>query len=125
VRERRIHPAAEELTASEDVYVNLIRMLYEAKEEEFTEAKAREEYRRMASPTYTRESADLVTTQGVIDELSLSQSSASRHLTQLAATGLMAVDASERTKKYSVRPKRVADVCESIRHLLTEQTPTG
>jgi hypothetical protein len=37
----------------------------------------------------------------------------------------MAVDASERTKKYSVHTRRIADVCESIQHLLTEQAVTG
>jgi DNA-binding transcriptional ArsR family regulator len=63
---------------------------------------------------------DKITTQDVMDKLSLSQSSASRHLTQLAATGLLTVDASERTKRYSVHTRRIDDVCNGIQQLLGE-----
>ncbi len=59
-----------------------------------------------------------VTTQDAMDALELSQSSASRHLTQLTATGLLSVDASERTKKYQLNAKRIVEVCEGIQNLL-------
>lgn len=59
-----------------------------------------------------------ITTQDVMDELALSQSSASRHLGQLAATGLLSVDGSERTKRYRVNPRRIDDVCAGLRHLV-------
>jgi DNA-binding transcriptional ArsR family regulator len=58
-----------------------------------------------------------VTTAGIMDTLQLSQSSASRHLTQLAATGLLIVDASERTKKFTINSKRVEELCVSLREL--------
>ena len=59
-----------------------------------------------------------ITTQQIMDALELSQSSASRHLTQLAATGLLTVDGSERTKRYGVNPRRVDSVCDALRHLV-------
>lgn len=68
-------------------------------------------------------SAATITTQEVMDELSLSQSSASRHLGQLAATGLLSVDGSERTKRYRVNPRRIEDVCAGLRHLVGAGAP--
>ena len=59
-----------------------------------------------------------ITTQDVMDVLELSQSSASRHLTQLTATGLLAVDASERTKRYKVNESRVDQVFVRLKELL-------
>lgn len=59
-----------------------------------------------------------ITTQDVIDELGLSQSSASRHLTQLAATGMLSVDAKERTKRYRVNAARVDAVLNGARSLI-------
>jgi DNA-binding transcriptional ArsR family regulator len=59
-----------------------------------------------------------ITSQDVIDELDLSQSSASRHLSQLAATGLITVDSTERTKKYRINPRRIDDVCTGLKHLI-------
>lgn len=59
-----------------------------------------------------------ITTQDVMDALELSQSSASRHLTQLTATGLLSADASERTKKYSVNSGRVDQVFDGLKSLL-------
>lgn len=56
-----------------------------------------------------------VTTQLVMDELELSQSSASRHLTHLAATGLLHVNASERTKRYTVNYEKIDDLLAGIR----------
>jgi DNA-binding transcriptional ArsR family regulator len=64
----------------------------------------------------------LVTSQDVMDELELSQSSASRHLAQLAATGLLLVDASERTKKYRVNPRRVDEICGALKQLITARS---
>jgi len=64
----------------------------------------------------------LVTTQDVIDALELSQSSASRHLIQLAATGLLTVDGSERTKKYRVNPRRIDDVCGGLKALVARRS---
>lgn len=58
-----------------------------------------------------------ITTQLVMDELGLSQSSASRHLLQLTATGLLSVDASERTKRYRLNRKRVSRVSDELRRL--------
>jgi len=59
-----------------------------------------------------------ITTQQVIDTLELSQSSASRHLTQLTATGLLAVDASQRTKQYRLNDSRVDQVFTGLKNLL-------
>lgn len=60
-----------------------------------------------------------ITTQQIMDALELSQSSASRHLSQLAATGLLTVDGSERTKRYGVNPRRVDGVCTALRELVS------
>jgi len=59
-----------------------------------------------------------ITTQEVMDGLQLSQSSASRHLTQLTATGLLTVDASERTKRYRLNVSRVDQVFSGLKELL-------
>ena len=61
---------------------------------------------------------EMLTTQDAIDRLELSQSSASRHLNQLAATGLLKVDGSERTKKYRINPQRLEDVCAGLKQLI-------
>lgn len=58
-----------------------------------------------------------ITNQDVIDSLRVSQSSASRHLTQLAATGLLHVDASERTKRYRVNTERVDEMFQGVKRL--------
>jgi DNA-binding transcriptional ArsR family regulator len=62
-------------------------------------------------------SRDEITSQDVIDQLELSQSSASRHLTQLAATGLLTVDLSERTRRYRLNTRRIDDVCVGLKEL--------
>lgn len=59
-----------------------------------------------------------ITTQEVMDALQLSQSSASRHLSQLTATGLLTVDASERTKRYRPNGARVDQVFSGLKDLL-------
>ena len=59
-----------------------------------------------------------VTTQEVMDALEVSQSSASRHLTQLTATGLLTVDASERTKRYRVNAGRIDQVFSGLKDLI-------
>jgi len=59
-----------------------------------------------------------ITTADVMDRLELSQSSASRHLTQLTATGLLSVDASERTKRYRVNAGRVEQVFSGLKTLI-------
>jgi len=64
----------------------------------------------------------VITTQEVMDALDLSQSSASRHLTQLTATGLLAVDASERTKRYRLNGARVDQVFSGLKDLLGART---
>ena len=66
-----------------------------------------------------------VTTQDVMNELSLSQSSASRHLTQLGATGLVHVDGSVRTKRYRINEARIRDVCTAIAALADRATASG
>ena len=58
-----------------------------------------------------------ITSQDVMDELELSQSSASRHLTQLTATGLLPVDGSERTRRYQLNARRIDDVCSGLQSL--------
>lgn len=58
------------------------------------------------------------TTQMIMDALELSQSSASRHLTQLTATGLLTVDASQRTKRYRLNDARVDQVFSGLKNLL-------
>lgn len=63
-----------------------------------------------------------ITTQDVMEAIELSQSSASRHLTQLAATGLLSVDGSERTKRYRINPRRIEDVCDGLRQLVSAPT---
>ena len=69
-------------------------------------------------------SRETITTQDAIDLLDLSQSSASRHLTQLTATGLLSVDASERTKRYMLNARRIDDVCDGLKKLLGFQVRT-
>jgi len=59
-----------------------------------------------------------ITTQEVMEALDLSQSSASRHLTQLTATGLLLADASERTKRYRLNGDRIDQVFSGLKNLL-------
>lgn len=59
-----------------------------------------------------------LTTADVMDRLQLSQSSASRHLTQLAATGMLTVDASEKTKRYRLNQRRIEETWGSLSGLL-------
>lgn len=61
----------------------------------------------------------IVTTADVMERLELSQSSASRHLAQLTATGLLSVDASERTKRYRVNADRVDQVFAGLKSLIS------
>ncbi|NBC30732.1 MAG: helix-turn-helix domain-containing protein [Spirochaetes bacterium] len=59
-----------------------------------------------------------VTTQVVIDSLGLSQSSASRHLSQLTATGLLSVDTGHRSKRYNLNSRRVNETCDMLKSFL-------
>jgi DNA-binding transcriptional ArsR family regulator len=59
-----------------------------------------------------------VTTQVVIDSLGLSQSSASRHLSQLTATGLLSVDTGHRSKRYHLNSRRVNETCDMLKSFL-------
>lgn len=59
-----------------------------------------------------------VTSQDVMAALGLTQSSASRHLTQLSATGLLSKDASQKTKLYRLGSKRLDEVLQSLRGML-------
>lgn len=61
-----------------------------------------------------------ITTQEVMEKLGLSQSSASRHLTQLGATGLLIVDAHEKTKRYRLNGDRVDETLGSLKGLLKQ-----
>ncbi len=61
---------------------------------------------------------DTITAQEVIDALELSQSSASRQLTQLTATGLLAVDGTERTKRYRLNAARIDQVFSGLKEML-------
>jgi DNA-binding transcriptional ArsR family regulator len=66
-----------------------------------------------------------LTSSDVMEELGLTQSSASRHLTQLAATGLLAKDASQKTKVYRLGSKRIDEVLASIRGMLNMEGRDG
>jgi DNA-binding transcriptional ArsR family regulator len=59
-----------------------------------------------------------LTSLEVMEELGLTQSSASRHLTQLSATGLLSKDASQKTKVYRLGSKRLDEVLASLRGIL-------
>ena len=47
--------------------------------------------------------------------LGLTQSSTSRHLAQLAATGILHVDSGEKTKRYSLNLPRYEETVQSLR----------
>lgn len=66
-----------------------------------------------------------LTSNDVMEELGLTQSSASRHLTQLAATGLLAKDASQKTKVYRLGSKRIDEVLASIRGMFNMEGTNG
>lgn len=66
-----------------------------------------------------------LTSSDVMQELGLTQSSSSRHLTQLAATGLLAKDASQKTKVYRLGSKRIDEVLASIRGMLNMEGEDG
>jgi DNA-binding transcriptional ArsR family regulator len=57
----------------------------------------------------------VITTQTIMDELGLTQSSTSRHLAQLAATGILHVDSGEKTKRYSLNLPRYEETVQSLR----------
>lgn len=56
-----------------------------------------------------------ITTQIIMDGLGLTQSSTSRHLAQLAATGILHVDSGEKTKRYSLNLPRYEETIQSLR----------
>jgi DNA-binding transcriptional ArsR family regulator len=56
--------------------------------------------------------------QDIITALDLSQSAASRHLTQLSATGYLLERKQENAKCYSLNQKRVSDTLAALRHFL-------
>ena len=56
--------------------------------------------------------------QDIINHLNLSQSSASRHLRQLTATGYLVERRRDVAKCYSLNPERVDDTLDAIRHFL-------
>lgn len=55
-----------------------------------------------------------LTTQDLIDQLGLSQSSASRHLTQLAANGYLVAEPQQRTKRYRLNLQRIANTARAL-----------
>jgi len=56
--------------------------------------------------------------QEIMDALNLSQSAASRHLTQLSATGYLRERRCEGAKCYSLNTERINDTLQSIAHFL-------
>lgn len=66
-----------------------------------------------------------ITTQTAMDELSLTQSSASRHLIQLSATGILTVDSGEKTKKYSLNIPRYEEIILSLRGIADLRDSSG
>ena len=60
-------------------------------------------------------SQGVITTQTIMDGLGLTQSSTSRHLAQLAATGILHVDSGEKTKRYSLNLPRYEEIIQSLR----------
>lgn len=55
-----------------------------------------------------------ITAQDVMDSLGLSQSSASRHLGQLSATGFLGVETKERTKYFFLQKEKVKNIMDSV-----------
>jgi DNA-binding transcriptional ArsR family regulator len=68
---------------------------------------------------------DALTTQMAMDSLGLTQSSASRHLTQLAATGILSVDTGEKTKRYSLNKPRYEEIIQSLRGIAGDRDAPG
>lgn len=62
-----------------------------------------------------------VSTQDVMDLLGLSQSSASRHLNQLAATGFLTTRPVDRVKQYSFNLKRLKGTFDALENFLTRE----
>jgi ArsR family transcriptional regulator len=56
--------------------------------------------------------------QDIIDRLGISQSSASRHLSQLAATGYLHVHRCEGAKCYSLKRERIDDTLGDLKRYL-------
>jgi DNA-binding transcriptional ArsR family regulator len=61
---------------------------------------------------------EAVTTQMVMDELKLSQSSASRHLNQLTAIGFLAARPEERVKRYKINRSKIDSVFKLLNDFL-------
>ncbi len=56
--------------------------------------------------------------QEIMEALALSQSAASRHLTQLSTAGFLVERRCDGAKCYAVNPERVADTLQAIRDFL-------
>jgi DNA-binding transcriptional ArsR family regulator len=56
--------------------------------------------------------------QDIIKALEMSQSAASRHLTQLSATGYLFERRCEGAKCYQLNPERVAETLQALAHFL-------
>jgi DNA-binding transcriptional ArsR family regulator len=54
----------------------------------------------------------------IMERLALSQSAASRHLRQLAATGFLSVERSEGAKVYRLSRQRIDDTCGALKKLV-------
>jgi ArsR family transcriptional regulator len=61
-----------------------------------------------------------LTTQDIIDALDLSQSSASRHLNQLAATGYLVTRQQERIKYYRLNSDRIDQTFDELKQFVRE-----
>ena len=62
-----------------------------------------------------------MTAQSVIDSLGMSQSSASRHLSQLAATGYLSARVAEGTKRFSLHADRLDDTFRALKDALARR----
>lgn len=60
-----------------------------------------------------------LTTPQVMAELGLSQSSASRHLNQLSATGFLSKSKKNGAKQYSISPERLNELSNALKDLLS------
>jgi DNA-binding transcriptional ArsR family regulator len=67
----------------------------------------------------------VITTQTIMDGLGLTQSSTSRHLSQLAATGILHVDSGEKTKRYSLNLPRYEETIKSLRGIADIRGASG
>ena len=59
-----------------------------------------------------------VTTQDVMEKMNMSQSSASRHLSHLAATGYLTVRIGESIKRFGLQPGRLDDTFRALKGIL-------